>query len=97
MLIDIGNFGNVLISHPAGKDAFLFAKSYVLNELHDSEMIKLDFGNVKVLTPSWADEFISGIRDNYQNTIKFINTQNESVSSSLKTLYRSFDKRDYLK
>ena len=86
MIIDISKFGDILVSRPAGKEAFLMAKAYIFNTLNPSDILQLDFGNVKVLTPSWADEFITGIKGAYHNELQFLNTQNESVSASLKTV-----------
>ncbi len=86
MTIDISKFGEVLVSRPAGKDAFLMAKAYIFNTLKETDALSLDFANVKVLTPSWADEFITGIKNTYKNKLDFINTQNESVAASLKTV-----------
>ncbi|MGP1509918.1 MAG: STAS-like domain-containing protein [Treponema lecithinolyticum] len=86
MNLSINKFGDILISRPAGKDAFLTAKAYVFNSLKVDETINLDFTDVKVLTPSWIDEFISGIRSNFKNKITYFNTTNESVSASLKTV-----------
>ena len=51
----------------------------------DDEII-LDFNDVKVLTPSWADEFISGIKSTYPNKLSVVNTSNESVKASLDIL-----------
>ena len=51
------------MSHPAGKDAFLLAESHLFNSLDAKEEIILDFAEVKVLTPSWAEEFIYGFKD----------------------------------
>ncbi len=76
------------MSRPAGKEAFLMAKAYVFNSLTKTEDITLDFENVKVLTPSWADEFITGLKNNYSNKITFLNTTNESVDASLKTVLK---------
>lgn len=86
MKIDVSNFGDILVSHPAGKEAFLMAQAYIFNTLNTNDILQLDFGNVKVLTPSWADEFITGIKNTYKNKLDFINTQNESVMASLKTV-----------
>ena len=86
MDVNIDKFGDILVSRPVGKDAFLMAKSYVFDSLKNDEPINLDFSNVKVLTPSWADEFITGIKNNYANKINYLNTQNESVSASLKVV-----------
>ncbi len=86
MNVDISKFGEILVSRPSGRDAFLMAKAYIFNSLKPTDCVSLDFSNVKVLTPSWADEFITGIKTTYKNEIKYINTQNESVSASLKTV-----------
>lgn len=86
MDLNVNTFGDVLISRPAGKDAFLMAKAYIFNSLKSDETINLDFTDVKVLTPSWADEFISGVKANFKNRITYINTTNESVSAALKAV-----------
>jgi len=86
MNIKIKNFGDILMSRPAGRDAFLMAKAYILKEIKNNEEIVLDFYEVKVLAPSWADEFISGIKAEYSNLIQYINTENPSVKASLKTV-----------
>ncbi|MGN0740823.1 MAG: STAS-like domain-containing protein [Treponema sp.] len=86
MNVTISKFGDVLMSRPAGKEAFLMAKAYIFNSISGDEEITLDFSNVKVLTPSWADEFITGIKSNYSNVLIYKNTDNESVSASLKTV-----------
>ena len=86
MVIPISNFGDILMSRPAGKEAFLMSKAYVFKGIKENEEIILDFDGIKVLAPSWADEFISGIKSEYSNTVKFINTENPSVKASLKTV-----------
>ena len=86
MVVKISNFGDILMSRPAGREAFLLAKAYVFKELKQDDGIVLDFDEVKVLAPSWADEFITGIKSEYLNVIQFINTENPSVKASLKTV-----------
>jgi hypothetical protein len=86
MLIDVSNFGEILLSHPEGREAFLLAKAYVFKEIKPQDDIILDFNGVKVLAPSWADEFISGLKSQLSNTIQYINTENPSVKASLKTV-----------
>ena len=84
MDVDVSEFGDILISRPAGREAFLMAKAYIFNNLDKNDTISLDFAHVKVLTPSWADEFITGIKATYGNKLLFLNTENESVSASLR-------------
>jgi len=86
MKVKISNFGDILMSRPAGREDFLKAKAYVFREVNPSDEIILDFDEVKVLAPSWADEFIGGLKNEYKNSIQFINTENPSVKASLKTI-----------
>ena len=95
MNIQIIKFGDVLMSRPAGKDAYLLAESHIFQGLNSTEEIQLDFSQVKVLTPSWADEFISGIKKAHNNTMTFINTDNPSVKASLKTVLEPIDVSKY--
>ena len=89
MVVKMKNFGDILMSRPAGKDAFLMAKAYVLKEAGKNDEIILDFDEVKVLAPSWADEFITGIKKEYSNQLQYINTENPSIKASLKTVLQS--------
>lgn len=84
----IKNFGDVLTSRPAGKEAILMAESYVFNNLNDSEDIVLNFESVKVLSPSWFDEFFKGLKQSHNNKIVFSNTDNSSVKATLKTVLK---------
>jgi hypothetical protein len=86
MEIKVINFGDILMSRPAGREAFLMAKAYVFKDINTGEIVVLDFDKVKVLAPSWADEFISGIQKDYGNEVQCINTENPSVKASLKTV-----------
>ena len=88
MVVPINNFGDILMSRPAGREAFSMAKAYVFKELKNEDEIILDFNGIKVLAPSWADEFISGIKSEYSNNLQYINTENPSVKASLKTVLR---------
>ena len=55
MRIELKKFGNVLVSRPAGREAYLAMSAYVTKDLGEKESIVIDFDGVKVLTPSWAD------------------------------------------
>ena len=88
MNLEIKKFGEVLMSRPAGKEAFSLAKAYIFPNLQPNEKIELDFADVKVLTPSWADEFITGIKDTFSNSIEYLNTSNVFVEASLNTVLK---------
>ena len=84
MTLNIHDFGEILMSRPAGKEAFSLAKAYIIGNPKKDETISLDFKDVKVLAPSWADEFITSLKNEFHNPIVCLNTENESVSQSLK-------------
>jgi hypothetical protein len=85
MKIELKKFGEILISRPAGREAFLALSAYLTKGLDKNEIIEIDFSGVKVLTPSWADEVITKITEKFQN-VKLLNTENATVQATLKTL-----------
>ena len=86
MLIDVRKFGESLLSRPAEREAVLALQANVLRDLKEGEAIELDFGKVLVLTPSWGDEFITLLREQYEGRVKVIPTDNLSVQLTLKTI-----------
>lgn len=84
MRIELKKFGDILISRPAGREAYLVMSSNLMNEVKKGENIIIDFAGVKVLTPSWADEVITKLAENY--SVKVENTGNPTVRETLKTL-----------
>lgn len=86
MRLDMSKFGLFLTSHPAGREAYLAARAYSIPKESD-EPIELDFSNVKVLTPSWIDEFLRGLEEEYgADRIKPLPSDNPSVELSLKAI-----------
>ncbi|MCX6812364.1 MAG: STAS-like domain-containing protein [Candidatus Berkelbacteria bacterium] len=83
MKIELVKFGDILVSRPAGREAFLVMSSH-LKDVDKKESTVIDFAGIKVLTPSWADEVITKLAENYP--IKVENTSNPSVRETLKTL-----------
>ena len=62
--IQMRKFGTILNSRPAGREAALRVKQIVNGASGD---ISLDFSKVDLLTPSFADEFIQGVKRLYQD------------------------------
>ena len=85
MIIQIKKFGTILVSRPAGKEAWL-AFQPTLKEVSDTEKVLVDFKDVLVLTPSWTDEFLTPLRVRFNDRIKLINTDNASVKATLTIL-----------
>ncbi|MCL4374889.1 STAS-like domain-containing protein [Patescibacteria group bacterium] len=88
MTIELKKFGTTLISRPAGKEAWL-AFQPILKNVQQDESITVDFKDVLVLTPSWADEFLTPLQNNFKNNIQLINTNNPSVKATLEILNKT--------
>jgi hypothetical protein len=85
MRIELKKFGEILTSRPAGKEAFLTMSAYLTKGLSEEETVEVDFSGVKVLTPSWADEVITNIKNKFKK-VEFLNTENPTVKATLETL-----------
>ena len=78
------------MSRPAGREAYLALSAYLIKGVDRQELLEIDFEGVKVLTPSWADEVITKLAQEFPN-IKLLNTQNSTVEATLKTLRKYSD------
>lgn len=85
MKIELKKFGAILSSRPAGKEAWLVAKAYIVPDIKD-ENVEIDFSGVQVLTPSWADEFLTPLKNIYGEKIKYLHCDNPTVKSTLEIL-----------
>lgn len=87
MNIELKKFGEVLVSRPAGKEAYLAAKAYSLPKDPSTPLV-VDFTGVRVFSPSWADEFLTPLRRDFPN-VTFTHTDNLSVKATLNILARA--------
>lgn len=85
MIIEVKKFGTTLVSRPSGKEAWL-AFQPVLTAVPDNEEMIVDFADVFVLTPSWADEFLTPLRKRFGQRVTLVNTDNASVKATLAIL-----------
>ncbi len=85
MIIALKKFGITLVSRPSGKEAWL-AFQPVLNEISGDEKVIVDFDGVVVLTPSWADEFLTPLHKQFNDRVKLHNVDNPSVAATLAIL-----------
>lgn len=85
MKIQLNKFGTTLVSRPSGKEAWLAFQS-TLRTISEGEKIIVDFEGVLVLTPSWADEFLTPLRSRFNKRVVLQNTSNASVEATLKIL-----------
>ena len=83
MRIELKKFGKVLTSRPAGKEAFAAIRPILDPE---ADTVEIDFSGIISLGPSWADEFFTALRKIYKDRVKYLATDNLSVTETLKIL-----------
>lgn len=86
MRIELKKFGDILVSRPAGREAYLAMSAYVIHELKKDESILIDFNGVKVLAPSWADEVLTKLAEHH--LLEAEHTENSTIQSTLETLMK---------
>jgi hypothetical protein len=65
MTLELKKFGTILNSRSSGREAILRVKQIINGEKDTADDLVLDFAAVEVVTPSFADEFIRGLRELY--------------------------------
>jgi hypothetical protein len=80
--IQLKKFGNVLVSRPAGLEAF----NAIRPQLDEHEPIQIDFSEVLTVTPSWLDEFLTQLTDFNKGNVELLPTKNASVLAALPVL-----------
>lgn len=85
MRIEIKKFGDVLVSRQTGREAFA-AFLPTLKNIKEKEIVLVDFSGVNVLSPSWADEFLTPLLDRFGNNLKLIPSQNSSIQLTIQTI-----------
>ena len=93
MIIKLKKFGTTLVSRPSGKEALLAFKP-MLSQISPNEKIIIDFEGVIVLTPSWADEFLTPLSHRFGKRIQLQHTKNLSVKATLSILNQLRDKNN---
>jgi hypothetical protein len=91
MIIQLKKFGTTLISRPSGKEALLAFRP-TLSQINENEKIIIDFAGVMVLTPSWADEFLTPLSNHFGKQIQLHNIDNSSIKATLSILNQIKDK-----
>lgn len=85
MKVKLAKFGEILTSRPAGREAGLAIKAYQKPKV--GENIELDFEGVLSVGPSWLEEVLSILQEEYgKSRVVCLPTQNKSVVESLKIL-----------
>ncbi|MBI2519530.1 MAG: STAS-like domain-containing protein [Bdellovibrio sp.] len=85
MKIEVRKFGEILTSRPAGREAAMSIKAYFKPK--SNEKIELDFSGVLAVGPSWMDEVLSTLREEYgEDRVTCLPSKNASVLESLKII-----------
>ena len=85
MKIRLKQYGDILTSRPAGREAALAMKSHLKPVA--GEKIELDFDGVISVGPSWLDEVLSALRADYgRERVVCLPTKNLSVIESLRAI-----------
>ncbi len=85
MKLQLEKFGKTLISRELGSEAFKALQS-TLRELSKDEKLEIDFSGILTLSPSWADEFLSSLMNQFGNRLIILPSDNLSVQATLKIL-----------
>jgi hypothetical protein len=85
MKIELKKFGEILISRPAGKDAYAGFLP-ILKKVSEGETVIVDCAGIQALSPSWADEFLTPLLEKFKKNFYLTNTQNPSVALTVETL-----------
>lgn len=85
MKIYLKKFGTTLTSRQSGKEAYSAFKPNMRNIAED-EQIEIDFSGVDTFSPSWGDEFLTPIINEFGKSVVLSNTNNPSVKVTLDLL-----------
>jgi len=87
MIIEIKKFGTTLTSRDDGRESYAAIKP-LLRDLSPNELIELDFIGVNTFSPSWGDEFITGLYREYKDRLVLRYVDNPSVIATIDMLER---------
>ncbi len=80
MILELKKFGKILNNRATGREAVLRARQIVNGEKDTPDDLVLDFSEVDIVTPSFADEFIAGLKAQYpQKQIKIRGAEGNPV------------------
>lgn len=85
MIVQMLKFNTVLNGRPSAKEVVLRIQQ-IVNGSAEKEDVIIDFNGVEILTPSFADELLHGLREKYgHDKIKIINTS-PAASETIKII-----------
>lgn len=85
MKIELKKFGTTLISRQTGSEAFKAFQS-TLRDIGSDESLEIDFSGVLTFSPSWGDEFLGPLLDQFGDRLVLLASDNLSVLATIKLL-----------
>ena len=80
MTLELKKFGIILNGRPFAQEALARVRQMVNGEKDTAEDLVLNFTGVEVVMPSFADEFITGLKESYpRKEIKIEGTKDKKV------------------
>lgn len=92
MRIELKKFGTTLISRQAGKEA-LAAFQSVLAQVKPDEILEIDFNDVITFSPSWGDEFLTPLLNQFGDRLVLLPSDNPSVRITIALLEKTQNKK----
>lgn len=85
MTIELKKFGTTLISREAGKEALAAIRPNLRN-VAAGEEVKVDFNDVLTFSPSWGEEFLIPLLNEFTGRLTLRSSANLSVKATLEML-----------
>mgnify|MGYP001559319462 CR=1 FL=1 len=92
MRIELKKFGTTLISRQAGKEA-LAAFQSVLAQAKPGENLEVYFDGVITFSPSWGDEFLTPLLNQFGDRLVLSPSNNPSVKITIELLEKTQNKK----
>ena len=92
MIIFLKKFGTTLNGRQFGRESLIAFKPS-LESIRENEEVIVDFEGVITFTPSWGDEFLNFLFNEFEKRLILKNTENPSVQASLKLLEKVYKKK----
>jgi len=85
MIIHLEKFGSLLTSREGGREA-VAAFAPTMRAVAADETIEVEFEGVGSLSPSWADEFLTRLHDDFGDRLVLSSSENLSVRATIDML-----------
>lgn len=85
MKLELQKFGTTLTSRQSGLEAYNAIRPS-LSDVKPNEKLEIDFDGVVTFTPSWADEFVTRLKEQFGDRLILLETDNPSVKATMELL-----------